>query len=248
MPGLVSTRTCAVLPHVARWAAVGLFGGLIFSMGCGPPRFMVDWVDRRNPEVLFSVETADSVVALTIDDAPSQKWTPRILEVLDAYDARATFFLMGRRIPGNEPLVRRIVADGHELGHHMMTATPSILLSSTSFESRMQQTARRLAPFGGAQWLRPASGWFNRRMVRQAEAKGYRVALGSIYSNDSMNPFTAYHVHYILSHVRPGDVIILHDGLGWRTRAPEVLSRVLPELQDRGYRIVTLSELVAHGR
>lgn len=220
-----------------------LCGSLI---GCGPPPGLVERVAERNPEVLFHVDTADPVVALTIDDGPHPELSPRILDLLAEHDAHATFFLMGARVPGNEGVVRRMVREGHELGNHMMTATPSILLSPEAFARRMRQADSLLAPYGEVRWLRPASAWFDDRMLRQIEAAGYRCALGSVYPNDAQNPFSSYHVRYILRHVRPGAVIILHEGTRRRERILQTLGRVLPELRRRGYRVVTLSELAAH--
>lgn len=205
---------------------------------------MVDWAAKRHPQVLFQASCADSLVALTIDDGPTEKWTPAILDVLQQHEVRATFFLVGSRVDGNGDLVRRIVDHGHEIGNHMLTVRPSITLSPPEFERHLAATDSLIAPFGPVRWMRPASGWFTDDMRRVVEGHGYRMALGSLYPNDAMNPFPGYHAYYILSYVKPGDVIILHDGLGWRTRAPYTLRRILPVLKSRGYAVVTLSELV----
>lgn len=233
----------SVVSRVARLFAVLLIATGVLP-GCGPPPMLVDWVSKGHPEALFKVECSDSLVALTIDDGPTADWTPDILEVLERNDAKATFFLMGARVAGNEDLVQHIVDAGHEIGNHMMSPTPSIFLSAEVFESRMHKADSILAAFGPVRWFRPASGWFNGRMHSQITGRGYGLALGSVYPNDAMNPITPYLTHYVSAYTRPGSIIVLHDGLGWRTRAPTVLDRVLPELRERGYRFVTLSTLV----
>ena len=219
----------------------------LLACGCGVPPELVRQAAERNPDVLFFAETSDSLIALTIDDGPHPTLTPRILDVLAEHEARATFFVMGRHVEGNEALLRRMVAEGHELGNHLMTSTPSLLLSQQTFEQRMLQAQRLLAPFDtvseSARWLRPASGLFDEAMQEQVEKHGYRLALGSVYPNDAQNPLVPYLTYFILRHARPGAVIILHDGAWWRTRTVHVLRRVLPELRRRGYHVVTLSEL-----
>ncbi|MGI9174281.1 MAG: polysaccharide deacetylase family protein [Rhodothermales bacterium] len=221
---------------------------VLLTGACGVPPELVRQAAEQNSDVLFYAQTSDSVIALTIDDGPHPTLTPRILDVLAEHEARATFFIMGRHVPGNEGLLRRMVAEGHELGNHMMGGTPSLFLSEDTFERRMHQAHRQLAPFDSVQWFRPASGMFDETMQRQVETYGYRLALGSIYPNDAQNPFVPYLAGFILRHAEPGSVIILHDGAWWRTRTVHVLRRVLPELRRRGYRVVTLSELAAPSR
>ena len=216
----------------------------LLACGCGVPPELVRQAAERNPDVLFFAETQDSLIALTLDDGPHSTLTPRILDVLAEHEAQATFFIMGRHVPGNEALLRRMVAEGHELGNHMMTSTPSVFLSPGVFRRRMVQAHQQLARFDSIRWLRPASGLFDEAMREQVEEHGYRLALGSVYPNDAQNPFVPYLAGFILRHAEPGAVIILHDGAWWRTRTVHVLRRVLPELRRRGYRIVTLSELV----
>lgn len=209
------------------------------------PRFVVRWVARFNPDVLFFVETKEPLVALTIDDAPYAPLTPRILDVLAKYDADATFFIIGDHIPGNEAIVQRMIADGHELGNHHFRDEPSIRLSPDEFEQHLQHTYERLTPFGPVRYFRPGSGWFNQRMLDQIERFGYQCVLGSAYPEDVLSSPT-YLSRHILFNTQPGSIIILHDGSQQRVRTLAVLEHVLPELQRRGYRVVTVSELLAN--
>jgi peptidoglycan/xylan/chitin deacetylase (PgdA/CDA1 family) len=223
--------------------AVPLGLGVLGAAALAAPGPVVRWLARRHPDVLFFVETREPVVALTIDDAPHPALTPAILDTLAAHGARATFFLFGNRVPGNEGIVRRLVAEGHELGNHLLTDAPSIRLPADEFERQLRQTHDLLAPFGPVRWFRPGSGWFNRRMLAQIRLQGYRCALGSAYAYDTHVRSARYVAGHVLRHVRPGAVIILHDGGESRRQTLAVLGRVLPELRRRGYRVATLSEL-----
>src|SRR5215211_6631811 len=81
------------------------------------PGPVIRWLSRQFPEVVFQKANAGPLVALTFDDSPHATSTPRILDVLDAHDVRATFFMIGEHIVGNEEVVRRLVNEGHELGN-----------------------------------------------------------------------------------------------------------------------------------
>ncbi len=207
------------------------------------PRFLLHVVAAFNPDVLVFVDTDQPFVALTIDDAPYPTLTPRILDVLAEHNAHATFFVIGDHIPGNEYLLQQMRADGHELANHQLHDQPSIRLSAAEFEHQLRLTHDRLAPFGPIQYFRPASGWFNQRMLQQLKPYGYTCVLGSAYPEDLLSSPT-YLAQHILFNVKPGSIIILHDGSEQRARTVAVLERVLPELQRRGYGVVSVSELL----
>lgn len=208
------------------------------------PMWLLRFVAAHSPEVLYYIPTTRRVVALTIDDAPHPAVTPAILDVLKENGARATFFVIGDHARGNEALLRRMVAEGHEIGNHFCHEELTVRLTAGEFERQLLEVDRLLTP-GSRKWFRPGSGFFSRRMLAQASAHGYRCALGSVYPFDPAMPSAWITSKYIASQVFPGSVIILHDGKPYRIRTAKVLRRVLPQLAASGYRIVTLSELVA---
>jgi len=205
-----------------------------------------DWLLRSlSKRVTYSVQTEQPVVALTIDDGPDASTTPTLLNLLQEYSSKATFFLITKRIPGNEHLVERMIEEGHELGNHMTREEPSIRLSRKEFVDDLIAADSALTKFDEIRWLRPGSGLFTANMIDAAEANGYRIALGSVYPFDPLIPSSWFASKFILWRVRPGDIIVLHDHRWRGVRTAETLRRVLPELTDRGYQVVTLSELVA---
>jgi peptidoglycan/xylan/chitin deacetylase (PgdA/CDA1 family) len=211
------------------------------------PGPVVGWLSRRFPEVLFEQPNAAPLVALTFDDSPHATSTPRILDVLAAHDAHATFFIIGEHVAGNEEVVRRLVDEGHELGNHMMSDAPSARLPAAEFERQLLQTHELLARFGPVRWFRPGHARFNRRMLDQLHRHGYRCAMASAYALEFLPVSAPYAARHILLNVRPGGVIILHDGTADQERTVAVLQRILPALRRRGYRVVTVSELAAAG-
>jgi peptidoglycan/xylan/chitin deacetylase (PgdA/CDA1 family) len=206
------------------------------------PTLFMEWKRSESPDVLFYVGTREPVVALTIDDGPSVA-TPEILEALAANDARATFFVIGENVREHPDLARRIVAEGHQLGHHMMVDEPSIDLSPDEFRAQFEEMDAILDDLGGSSLFRPASGWYNDRMVDEAARLGYRTVLGSVYAFDAQVPFPRLSTWYMRQLVGPGSIMILHDGPDRGPRTAQVLRSLLPELRARGMRVVTVSTL-----
>jgi peptidoglycan-N-acetylglucosamine deacetylase len=212
------------------------------------PGPVVRWLSRRFPDVLFERANAGPLVALSFDDSPHPASTPRILDVLAAHDAHATFFVIGEHVAGNEEIVRRLVDEGHELGNHMMSDAASAALPAAEFERQLLQTHALLTRFGPVRWFRPGHTWFNRRMLDQIHRHGYRCAMASAYALEFLPVSAPYAARHILLNVRPGGVIILHDGTADQERTVGVLQRILPALRRRGYQVVTISELAAAGQ
>jgi peptidoglycan/xylan/chitin deacetylase (PgdA/CDA1 family) len=200
---------------------------------------------RQNGRVLYEVQTQEPVIALTIDDGPDPATTPKILDLLDRYDAHATFFVLANRMQDNEELLLRMVAEGHELGNHLVEDRPSIFHPADEFQARFAQAHATLSRFGEVHWFRPGSGLYSREMLTTIEEANYQTALGSIYPLDSHIPSSWFASRYILWQAKPGSVIVLHDNGARGERTYKTLSIVLPELVERGYSICTLSKLVA---
>lgn len=215
------------------------FSALLFTQ----PEWLFSTLRQVSPQVLYSVTTDEKVVALTIDDGPDPLTSPLILDVLDKYNAHATFFLISERIPGNETLVREMVSQGNELGNHMTLDEPSIRLDLDEFEDKLMRADRALSPFGEVRWARPGSGWYNDEMLAVMREHGYRCALGSVYPYDPIVGSAWFASRYILWKVKPGGIIVLHDFGRRGERTAKSLQMILPELERRGYRVVTLSEL-----
>ncbi len=208
------------------------------------PHWIVTLLRKQVPNVLYSVDTDQPVVALTIDDGPDTPSTSKILNVLKQHNAQATFFLLSSRIPGNESLIKRTLTEGHEIGNHLTIDYPSILFPPHKFEQQLLEADKILSNYSTLRWFRPGSGWFNQTMLATIDKHNYRMALGSVYPFDPQIPSSWFSTHYILHNVKPGSIIILHDRGGRGERTVKTLSVVLPELQRRGYQVVTLSELV----
>ena len=207
------------------------------------PRFLLRQLANRNPEVLFYVETEEKVLALTIDDAPDSSLTPLILDLLDKHQVKATFFILGQHIGGNEDLIARMKAAGHELGNHLTRDEATILLTDEEFAEQLRAVAKQIGPFAETKWCRPGSGWFSPDMVKIAHDQGYRCCLGSIYPFDNKLRKPEWIRQMVTDRVYPGAIIVLHEGGPERQYIVPLLNELLPDLKAAGYEFLTLSEI-----
>ena len=218
-------------------------GGLFWFQ----PRFLLRELAEKNPDVLFYVETDWKVLALTIDDAPDSSLTPQILDLLAEHQVRATFFILGENISGNENIIGRMKADGHELGNHLSQDEATILLSDEEFEQQLlaveQMIGPMVRPMEVTKWFRPGSGWFTPDMLKIAHNIGYRCCLGSIYPFDNKLRRPGWIKHTVLKRVFPGAIIVLHEGDAKRDYIVPLLEELIPELKAAGYEFLTLSEI-----
>jgi peptidoglycan/xylan/chitin deacetylase (PgdA/CDA1 family) len=217
-----------------------------------PPNLLIRWFQHRWPDVLWhvpssSLATGDKVLALTIDDAPSE-FTREILQVLQENEAKATFFVIGGQVRGREDALKEVVEAGMELGNHAMHDEPSRSLLPATLTAEIQEVEGYInATYDSAglphppRYFRPGSGFFSSKMRLQVGELGYGMVLGSVYPHDPQIPYPGVNARHILSMVRPGSVIICHDRRGWTV---PMLRRVLPELKRRGYRIESVSGLL----
>ena len=210
-----------------------------------------DWVlDRAAtfyPGVVFRIETDERAIALTIDDAPHPDVTPGLLRVLRAAGVKATFFIIGSNAEAYPELVDSVRADGHELAHHLHTDRMSVGLSDEEFVDELLRTGALIGSSGPPQWCRPGSGFITKRLIRLMNENGYTPCLGTAYPIDLYTPVELTVVQF-LENVRPGAILILHDGGASRQDTIKVLSTLLPRLQSMGYRLETLTELSRLGK
>jgi peptidoglycan-N-acetylglucosamine deacetylase len=196
-------------------------------------------------DVLSYVNTDAPAFALTFDDGPHPDVTPLLLDVLARHRARATFFLIGERVLGNEPIVARIAAEGHELANHLMRDEPSVLLPDPEFRRQLGQVTSLLAPYGEIRWFRPGSGWLTPRMLSSAAQQDLRCALGSVVARHDGAASDGLIPRRLLGRVRAGSIAVLHEGTPDRREVVSATDQILAGLRRRGLAAVTISDLVA---
>jgi peptidoglycan/xylan/chitin deacetylase (PgdA/CDA1 family) len=209
-----------------------------------PPTVVIRFLQWKYPDVLFHIPLPSNqkIVALTLDDAPSGE-TAKILDLLKAYDAKATFFVIGGQVAGRSNLLQRIHDEGHEVGNHAWADEPSISLLPADLERQIKEVEAMLpVNVGSKKYFRPGSGLFNKKMVATVKALGYRTVLGSIFPHDPQIHSAKINSAHVLSMVKPGGIIIMHDR---RSYSAEQVELVLKGLVAKDWKVVTLGGLLA---
>lgn len=184
-------------------------------------------------------------LALTFDDGPYPQYTPRLLDILKKHNARATFFVLGSLARSHPHIITRIVNEGHEIGCHSWHHANYTRLSAEAIHNDLARWEAAVNPLigGPARWMRPPYGAINSTARAVITQRGYRVALWTGDTGDWRKPGAAVISNRILSAARDGAVILCHDGGGERSGTLKGVKMALPQLQARGYQMVTMSQL-----
>jgi peptidoglycan/xylan/chitin deacetylase (PgdA/CDA1 family) len=194
--------------------------------------------------VYSSSLTIHRVVALTFDDGPSP-YSYQVLHLLSAYQAQATFFVVGARIALYPDVPRAELARHDDVGNHTYSHPDLELLTRAQIVWQLWRTQVEIRSATGAtsHWFRPPYGAIDHRIAGLAAEQGLRSVIWSVDPEDWTLPGVARIVQRVLDAVRPGSIVILHDGGGDRGETVQALSQILPALHDRGYRFITLDEM-----
>jgi peptidoglycan/xylan/chitin deacetylase (PgdA/CDA1 family) len=199
---------------------------------------------------VLGFNTGPRIMALTYDDGPDPVNTPAILELLDRYDAKATFFMVGRNAQQYPELAREVVDRGHAVGNHTWSHPHDVrTLSDTAFLLELQRGAQavRAATGRSTTLFRPPRGRVDTRITALAAGQDFRTIMWHIAADKRALGTPQKMAAHVRRYAAPGAVILLHDGAGpQRGRDIAATRLILDDLTSRGYRFVTLPELIAH--
>lgn len=216
-------------------------------LGCYQPFGWVQKVQREAPDILFYVPTTSNCFALTFDDGPNPLYTDQVLEVLDRYNAKATFFLIGSHIEKHPEYVEKIRARGHQVANHLYKDRKTILLRKEEMLEYLEKTEGMIHQTTPVRYFRPGGGWITPEMAWFAREKNYQTVLGSAYVFDTLSPPRWYMLNALKSMVRPGSIVVLHDGGGNRQKTVDILPALLEHVKKVNLVPVTLEELIQKG-
>lgn len=225
----------------------------------GPPSGIRLGVRR----VIWSVETREPVVALTFDDGPDPELTPQILDILDRFNLKATFFVIGYNVVRQPDLAVEVAHRGHEIGNHTWTHVD--LTRQPPDEARWQLTLcqKAIADVTGThpKYFRPPRGLLSGTAARYAAESDSDVVLWSVGRAAAGGSAPAAIASHTVDATQPGDIVLLHDGIGRealrtdldgdgpirrrRGRELAALPRIIEGILSKGLRPTTVSGLLA---
>jgi peptidoglycan/xylan/chitin deacetylase (PgdA/CDA1 family) len=201
-----------------------------------PPR------ESGSVEEVFFGDTTRRRIALTFDDGPSLENTPRILDVLRGEGVYATFFVLGHRVDRMPELVRRIDADGHEVGNHTWSHPSMRSLWKSQIEDELDSTSDAIERALGRRpaWVRPPFGRYAPSALELFEELDLDVVLWSVDSLDWEEEDPEVIARTVVREASPGAIVLLHDRTSVTVHA---LPAIIHGLRDRGFEIVPVSTL-----
>ncbi len=218
-----------------------------------------DYVSLPTPYVVQRAGAVPKKIALTFDDGPDATWTPKILDILEREHVPGTFFVIGENALQHPQLLRRIVADGFEIGNHTYTHPNLALSNDRTVDLELNTTQRLVQAYTGRSMTLFRAPYFGDAEPTTpdelgpallAQQHGYTIVGLHVDPNDWQRPGTEEIIRQVLQQVdavspdRSANVVLLHDGGGNREQTVEALPRVIAGLRARGYSFVTASELV----
>ena len=189
---------------------------------------------------------AGKKIALTFDDGPHPKLTKRILEVLDKYSIKSTFFVIGENVKNYPNELKKIYEKGHEIGNH--TYSHSILKSmpKDKIQDEIINTEKQVREICDCNMslVRPPCGIYDETLEKIAEEKDSKIVLWTIDTHDWAHASKKNIVNNVLKNIKDGDIILFHDYVSGEYNTPEALDIIIPLLLEKGYEFVTVSELL----
>ena len=190
------------------------------------------------------IDPTRPMIALTFDDGPRAAVTNRILDSLQANGGRATFFMLGSNVNANAASIQRMVAQGCEVANHTHDHKYISKLNASGITSQISSTNQKIQAICGVAptLMRPPGGYYDAASLGVLAGMGVPAIMWSIDTRDWQHRNAQKTIDTVLSQVKDGDIILMHDIYGTTADAAVVL---IPELTARGYQLVTVSELAS---
>lgn len=196
------------------------------------------------PSSVFNGTRDYKLIALTYDDGPNSRFTPRLLSLLREQNVPATFFLLGEQVKLYPNEARQIVEMGFEVGNHSFDHSNLSKMNEQGIDEQLQSTQEIIKKTAGIEpgVFRAPYGALSTTVKRLAHEKGLDIIMWSLDTEDwKTGSMKEQIVQTVLEKVKPGDIILMHDR---NTRTIEATAELIPRLREEGYEFVTVSMLL----
>ncbi|MGD0622990.1 MAG: polysaccharide deacetylase family protein [Thermacetogeniaceae bacterium] len=232
---------------IFRWGLfVVIFGiGLLLATGLAGRVSRVSARPQRDVPI-YSVDTREKKVAISFDAAWGADATPKLLEILKQHNVKTTFFLTGIWVKKYPQMVQAIAAAGHEIGNHSLTHPHFASLPESEIKQELAENDALIFKLTNkhTRLFRPPFGEYNNLILQTARGMGYEVIQWSVDSLDWQDIGKEAITDRVLKNIQPGAIVLFHNNAQY---TPEALPVILDTLQQQGYQIVPVSDLLLKG-
>lgn len=197
--------------------------------------------------VVFSGTTAcGKKIALTFDDGPHPRKTPEILDILDKYGVKATFFVVGTNAEYYPHLIKEEAERGHEIANHSYSHSRLSEFSAERIKEEIERTDAIIKKASGITptLFRPPEGKYSENIVKAAAEMGKSTVIWTVDTLDWAKTPASVIAENIKNNVTYGSIILFHDFTSKQAHTTEALEIIIPYLKSQGYEFVTVSELI----
>lgn len=191
----------------------------------------------------YQAETEEKVIALTFDDGPTKN-VDQLLPLLDEYNAKATFFLIGNEIEKHPEEAKKLFEAGHQIGNHTYSHKRMVLKSPSFIKEEIEKTDELIRSIGYTEEIdfRPPYG---KKFIGLPYYLNKHNKETIMWSLDPETYYTSVNekISYVMENIEPGSIILLHPMYDQTGGTLQVVETILKELTDEGYRFVTVDEL-----
>ncbi|WP_027417417.1 polysaccharide deacetylase family protein [Aneurinibacillus terranovensis] len=200
-------------------------------------------------DIIWEINTKDKVIALTFDDGPDPQYTQQILDLLDKYEAKGTFFVIGSKAESNASLIKEMKQKGHEIANHTYHHPNMRTIKQFTLLREINDTDNTIHAIIGTYpaLFRPPGGTYNDKVVEAAKTGNHLVVMWSWTQDtkDWRSPGVQKIVDKVCKNAKPGNIVLFHDSGGDRSQTVKALEIILDKLSKEGYRFATVSQMIS---
>lgn len=218
--------------------------GLVKGPLSGPSEALISFVTgAKKLHPIYCVDTDEPKVAISFDATWGNQYTTQLLDILDKYNVKTTFFLVNIWLDQYPEDAKEILRRGHELGLHSATHPDFKTLSEAQMEKELRDNYDKIVELTGFKPIlfRPPFGSYNNTLITVAQRLGLHVIQWDVDSLDWKDVTAGQIIERVTSRVKNGSIVLFHNNA---THTPEALGPIIENLQSRGFEIVPISELI----
>lgn len=202
------------------------------------------WIQRKIPTLVFSISTSKKKLYLTFDDGPTTEITEWVLQQLKIYNAKATFFCIGKNINHHPEIFDKIIEGGHRIGNHTQNHLKGWKTKNEVFFENITATEKILLEKGVVdlpKLFRPPYGKIKPSQVHFLKGKNYKIIMWDVLSLDfDKNVKPEKCLQNVLKNAENGSIIVFHDSVKASEKMMYVLPKILEYYSKKGYRFCVI--------
>lgn len=217
--------------------------GIYFTLPGNDTSAVIKVFQEEQKKPIYYVDTEEKKVAISFDAAWGAKNTDELLDILNEFNIKTTFFLTGFWVENYPEKVEKIAKQGHEVENHSYSHSHMSNLSKNQIKEDVEKVHQQLEDLTGQepQLFRPPFGDYNNRLIETLEEMDYYPVQWSIDSLDWQAPDYEYIVDKVMDELHPGAIILFHNN---GTHTPEALRTILKNLEEKEFDVVPVSGLI----